>query len=269
VYEKYAPGHDASTIEPSFSVSKSFTSTIIGMLVERGPLKLDARAPVPEWRSPADPRHAITLRNILNMSSGLQWNEDYSNGTSDVFQMIQAGDEAAYVIAKPLAFTPGSAFHYSTGDTEILGRIIADTAGVRGDAYRAYLHRRLLDPLGINPVNVGFDQVGIWHAGWETNTTTRNFAKLGLLYLRDGVWEHRQFLSQKWVDFVRTPSSGSSGYGGQFWLQPDGSFEMVGLFGQLVHIVPQLDLVIAVNNGFGDDPMLNAFRDAAPATCDR
>ena len=267
VYERYAPGVTADSILPSFSVSKSFTSTMIGLLVDRGRLELDDRAPIAEWSAQTDPRRSITLRNLLNMSSGLQWTEDYFNFQSDVVQMIVSGDESRYVIAKPLEFTPGTRWRYSTGDTAVLGRIIADTVRVSGDGYLAYLHNQLFDPLGINPVQAGFDAAGRWRAGWLTNTTTRNFAKLGLLYLRNGRWENKRFLSSKWVDFVRTPSPAYSGYGGQFWLNSDGTFEMIGLYGQSVHIIPDLDLIIAVNNGTGDFPMLQAFRNAKPASC--
>lgn len=209
VYEKYAPGVTSTSVLPSFSVSKSFTSTMIGLLVNDGKLALDGRAPIPEWSAPTDPRRAITLRNILNMSSGLQWNENYSDAQSDVFKMIESPDESGYVIAKPLDAKPGSRWQYSTGDTEILGRIIGDAAHVSGDSYKAYLHKRLFDPLGINPVTPGIDKSGRWMSGWVTNTTTRNFARLGLLYLRDGVWENKQFLASSWVDFVRTPSGPS------------------------------------------------------------
>ncbi len=269
VYEKYADGITAATIEPSFSESKSFTSTIIGLLVDQGKLALDDRAPIPEWSGANDPRRAITLRNLLNMSSGLQWNEDYSGDTnSDVVQMVASGDESGYALAKPLQDPPGTVWHYSTGDAAILGRIIGNTAGVSGASYSAFLHDRLLDPLGINPVDIGFDSTGRWRSGWMTNTTTRSFAKLGLLYLRDGVWDNKQFLSPNWVDFVRTPGPGSDGmYGGQFWLNADGSFEMIGLYGQEVHIDPALDLIVAVNNGVGTEPMVDAFRNAQPFTC--
>jgi hypothetical protein len=171
------------------------------------------------------------------------------------------------VIAKPLDATPGSRWQYSTGDTAVLGRIIGDAADVSGDAYQAYLHTRLFDPLGINPVTAGLDAAGRWRAGWMTNTTTRNFAKLGLLYLRDGVWENKQFLSSNWVNFVRTPSPDYSGYGGQFWLDGDGSFRMIGLFGQTVHIIPELDLIVAINNGGGDFPMVELFRNAEGPSC--
>ena len=269
VYEQYAPGISADSIEPSYSISKSFTSTVIGLLVDQKALQLDAPAPIPEWSAPTDPRHAITLRNLLNMGSGLRWNEDYSLAPdSDVLQMVLAGDEAGYVVTRLLEHPPGTVWNYSTGDTAVLGRIIADTAGVSGDAYLVYLHRVLFDPLGIDPVEPGFDSVGHWLAGWRTNTTTRNFAKLGLLYLRNGMWENEQFLSRKWVKFVRTPGVFRF-YGGQFWLQPDGSFEMIGLFGQRVHIIPRLDLVIAVNNdqAHRDRAMLKAFKHAARPSC--
>jgi CubicO group peptidase (beta-lactamase class C family) len=267
VYEKYAPGKSADTIEPSFSVSKSFTSTVIGLLVQRRQLELDDRAPIKEWSAPTDPRRAITLRNILNMSSGLQWNESYFSFPSDVLEMITSGDESGYVLTKPLEAAPGTRWLYSTGDTAVLGRIIADTVGVSGDSYRQYLHKELLDPLGINPVDLGFDATGRWRAGWFTNTTTRNFAKLGLLYLRGGLWEDKRFLSRNWVDFVRTPTPSYPFYGGQFWLDGDGTFEMIGLYGQSVHIIPALDLIIAVNNGFGDFQMMQAFQNAKPASC--
>ena len=269
VYEKYASGHNASTIEPSFSMSKSFTSTVIGLLVQQHKLQLDARAPIAEWAGASDPRRAITLRNILNMSSGLQWNEIYSNTPdSDVFHMIlDEPNEAAYVIAKPLIHTPGTVWNYSTGDAEILGHIIGQTVGVSGSTYAAYLHKVLLDPLGTNPVNIGFDKSGGWMSGWFTNMSTRNFAKLGELYLRNGVWSGKQFLAPSWVEFVRTPSPADAGYGGQFWLEPDGSFEMIGLYGQTVRIVPQEDLIVAVNNGGNTQSMVDAFRHAVEPTC--
>ena len=266
VYENYADGISADSILGSFSMSKSFTSTIVGLLVDEGKLALDARAPIDAWAAAEDPRHAITLRNLLNMASGLAWNENYSDPNSDVFQMVLSPDNAAYVIAKPLEVTPGSRFHYSTGDTMVLAKIIGDTAGVSGDSYATYLHDQLLDPLGINPVVPAFDASGTWAGGYGTNTTTRNFAKLGLLYLRDGVWEDEQFLSSDWVEFVRTPGP-SPGYGGQFWLNGDGSFSMIGLLGQSVQIVPQLDLIVAVNNGGGSGEMVDLFRNAEKPSC--
>ncbi len=266
VYENYADGVSADSVLPSFSMSKSFTSTMVGLLVDEGKLALDARAPIDAWAAPDDPRNAITLRNLLNMASGLQWYESYTEAASDVIKMVVSPDNAAYAIAKPLEVTPGTRFQYSTGDTMVLAKIIGDTAGVSGDAYAQYLRDRLLDPLGIVPAVPGIDPAGTWRGGYQTDTTTRNFAKLGLLYLRDGVWEDRQFLSPDWVDFVRTPGP-SPGYGGQFWLNGDGSFSMIGLYGQSVQIVPQLDLIVAGNNGGGTGQMVDLFRNAEKPSC--
>ena len=266
VYENYADGVSADSVLPSFSMSKSFTSTMVGLLVDEGKLALDARAPIAAWAGPDDPRNAITLRNLLNMASGLQWYESYTEATSDVIKMVVSPDNAAYAIAKPLEVKPGTRFQYSTGDTMVLAKIIGDAAGVSGDAYAQYLRDRLLDPLGIVPAVPGIDPAGTWRGGYQTDTTTRNFAKLGLLYLRDGVWEDRQFLSPDWVDFVRTPGP-SPGYGGQFWLNGDGSFSMIGLYGQSVQIVPQLDLIVAGNNGGGTGEMADLFRNAEKPTC--
>jgi CubicO group peptidase (beta-lactamase class C family) len=267
VFERYADGVTAETILPSFSMSKSFTSTVIGLLVDDARLALDAPAPVAEWSAPGDLRGEITVRHLLNMSSGLKWYEGYSDVQSDVIQMVRSADQAGYAIARPAEVEPGTRFQYSTGDTMILARIIATTAGVSGDSYRRFLHESLLDPLGIDPVVPGFDGAGTWTGGWSTNTTTRNFAKLGLLYLRHGVWEDEQFVSESWVDFVRSPAPTYAGYGGQFWLNDDGSFSMIGLGGQEVLIVPDLDLIVAVNNGYGASQMVDLFRGGAPATC--
>ena len=200
------------------------------------------------------------------MASGLQFREDYGDAMSDVVQMVLADDNAAYAAAKPLVAVPGTRFSYSTGDTMLLAKITGDTAGVSGESYRAYLHDRLLDPLGIEPASPGFDASGTWRGGYQTDTTTRNFAKLGLLYLRDGVWEDEQFLSSEWVDFVRTPGP-YAGYGGQFWLDGDGSFRMVGLYGQAVEIVPELDLIVSSSNGAGTEQMVELFRSAASPSC--
>jgi CubicO group peptidase (beta-lactamase class C family) len=267
VYEKYRDGISADSILPSFSMSKSFTSTIIGQLVDSHQLSLDARAPIPEWSDPRDNRRMITLRNLLNMSSGLKFSEIYNESTSDVIKMIFSDDAAAYAIARPIDVAPGSQFHYSTGDTMVLSRIIADTANVSGDSYLAYLHEHLLDPLGMDPVDVGIDAAGNWQSGWFTNMSTRNFMKLGLLYMRDGQWDGQRIVSPEWVDFVRTPSPTYSGYGGQFWHNGDGSFDMVGFAGQNVHIVPALDLIVAVNNGGSADQMAALFRNAEAPSC--
>jgi CubicO group peptidase (beta-lactamase class C family) len=268
VYERYGDGIGPESVMPSASVSKSFASTMVGLLVDDGLIDIDEPGLFPEWSAPGDLRAGITTRHLLNMSSGLQWTEVYSDPTSDVVQLVQADDAAAFVVGHPAAVAPGTRWAYSTGDSMLLSRVIGDAAGVSGPTYQALLADRLFEPLGIDRVVAGFDAAGRWRAGWWTNTTTRNFAKLGLLYLRHGVWEDQQFLSEAWVDFVRTPAPTSSGYGGQFWLNSDGSFSMVGVGGQSVLIVPRLDLIVAVNNGSGPNAMASLFEGAAVPACD-
>lgn len=273
VHESYADGVTRESILPSFSVSKSITSTVVGLLVDQGKLALDERAPIAEWADPGDPRHAITLRHLLTMSSGLEWEENYYRREADAVQMAIVHDAAALAINKPLdpgLSPPGTSTSYRSGDTLVLGKIIGQTAGVSGPSYEGFLRDVLFDPLGIGPVDPHFDGAGNWGSAWKTDMATRDFAKLGLLYLRDGVWDGEQFLSSDWVELVRTPAPTDPGYGAQFRLGPDGSFTMVGFLGQYVHIVPRLDLVVAMNNtpGHPYSQVVDLFESAEPTSCD-
>lgn len=273
VAEGYDDDVDENTIFNSFSVSKSFTSTVIGLLVQEGLLELDAPAPVPEWSDPDDPRAAITLRHLLDMASGLEWNESYSfDADTDLIRMLSTPDSASFAAEKPLDGVPGRSFKYSTGTTQILARIVSQTLDAYDDELLANLDARLFDRIGVDPT-LGIDGIGVWRGGAVTNMTTRHFAKLGLLYLRGGVWEDEQFLDQAWVDYARSSGVHDSGYAAQFWNAGGGNFRAVGLFGQGVHIYPTLDLVLAVNSATGSGGgniggLLDLFRNAAPASCD-
>ena len=123
----------------------------------------------------------------------------------------------------------------------------------------------LFDPIGMHPVEPGIDGAGVWTAGYATNTTTRNFAKLGLLWLRGGEWDGAQLVSRDYIDFARTPSPVSDYYGGQIWLDSDGVFEMIGVGGQSVVMDPARDLVIASNNGGA--PIRGLFAGVDPVVC--
>ena len=270
VYERYADGLGPENFLPSFSISKSFVATLVGMLVDDGVLALDQRAPIDEWGDPDDPRHEITIRHLLHMSSGLLWNEVYGDESADPFQLQQAGDHVAFVTERPLEAVPGTSFRYSTGDTAVLAGAIARVLGVSGPSYDALIRSRIFDPMGMDPALPGFDDLGVWRGGSTTITTTRNYAKLGLLYLRGGVWDGQQLLSRQWVDFVRTPGLVPT-YGAHFWLRGDDRFAMIGLLGQGVEIVPRLDLVVAVNNNpqrdAHIDAMVSLFQNAQAPEC--
>jgi CubicO group peptidase (beta-lactamase class C family) len=264
VYERYHPLDGPDTVFPSFSVAKSFTSALIGLLVSDGRLSLDESPNVPEWPR-GDPRRAITLRDLLQMSSGLEWDEVYEAG-ADPVEMLDAPDAAAYVAAKPLETEPGTVFEYSTGTTALLAGIASDTlGGCRQEI--DYLHERLLDPLGIRTEELLLDPGGCWYGGLGADMTTRDFARFGLLVLRGGRWDGEQILPTSWVDESRAPAATNPGYGLQWWLDAGGeSFRAEGLFGQRIIVVPDLDLVVATNTTPGGEPgplvdtVLAAFR---------
>ncbi|MGD9705922.1 MAG: serine hydrolase domain-containing protein [Acidimicrobiia bacterium] len=255
VYERYHPLDDADTPTSSWSVAKSFTSAAIGLLAGDGRLDPLAPAPLPEWSDPADPRGAITVADLLHMSSGLEWNESFDpNGESDVLTMLQVEDAAAYTIDKPLVADPGTLFNYSTGTSAVLSRILSDTVG--GDeAAIDFVTSRLLEPIGITSLQFRRDPHGRWFGGLGADGTPRDFARFGLLYLRDGVWDGQRILPAGWVDYTRTPSPSLSGYGAHWWLTgPPGSFSALGLFGQQIIVVPELDLVLVTTSTQGGDP---------------
>jgi CubicO group peptidase (beta-lactamase class C family) len=253
VYERYHPLDGPDEIYPSFSMAKSMTSALIGLLVSDGTLTLDEHPDVPQWRRRGDPRRQITLRNLLQMSSGLQWDEVYEQG-ADVLNMLQAPNAAAYVASKPLESKPGTVFEYSTGTTALLSGIAADALGGCAREVR-YLRARLFEPIGITTDRLLRDPRGCWYGGLGADMTTRDFARFGLLYLRDGTWDGEQIVPTEWVDETRDPATTNPEYGLHWWLGPNGrSFQAEGLFGQRIVVVPRLDLVIAANSTAGSNP---------------
>ncbi len=251
VYERYHPLDGPDKVYDSYSVAKSFTSALIGLLVADGELTLDDQPVQPEWQAVGDPRQAITLRNLLQMSSGLTWTEEYGEG-SLARQAFGAPDAAAVVAAQPLESQPGTAWEYSTGTTMLLAGIAADELGGCQQA-KDYLNTRLLDPIGITSDTLLGDGGGCWFGGFGANMTTRDFARFGLLYLRGGFWDGEQIVPVDWVNESRTPASTMANYGLQWWIQSPEVFSALGLFGQQIVVVPNRDLVIAANSTAGGD----------------
>lgn len=151
------------------------------------------------------------------MSSGLAWSEGSYPDNADFSQMLAADDGAGYAAGKELAAEPGTEFVYSNGNTMLLSRILADEVG-SGSDFRDFMDTELLDKIGIGRLEMDFDPAGTWYGGHSVETTTRNFAKLGLLYLRDGVWDGERILPEGWVDYSRSPSAANSEYGAGWWL---------------------------------------------------
>jgi CubicO group peptidase (beta-lactamase class C family) len=157
--------------------------------------------------------------------------------------MLASDDAAAYVAAKPLVHEPGTAFLYSDGNTVVIDRVLADVVG-SGHAFREFMRVELLDRIGINRLEMDFDGAGTWLGAWSADTTARNFAKLGLLYLRDGTWDGTRILPEGWVDYSRTPSAANPEYGAGWWLdllRPE-VFYAIGVLGQVIAVDPAHDL---------------------------
>jgi CubicO group peptidase (beta-lactamase class C family) len=243
----------------SWSMAKSVLHAVVGLLVSDGRLDLDAPADVPEWSAPADPRHAITLRQLLAMRDGLDFVEDYvDDRVSDVIEMLYGAgqsDTAHFAADRPLAAPPGTRFNYSSGTSNIISGIVARTVGP-GEPYARFLHGRLFGPLGMRSADPEFDEAGTWVASSSLHATARDYARFGLLYLRDGVWDGMRILPPGWVDYGRTMVSidpEDAPYGAHWWgvpgdtlehLDPLGTFRASGYEGQTITLCPGLDLVV-------------------------
>ena len=249
---------------PSYSIAKSVTSAMVGVLVREGGLDLDDPAPVAEWQADAaDPRAAITVDDMLHMATGMDWEDDLTVAGSDISAMVATGDMAAYAAAQELSADPGERFDYNTGTSTLLARIVGDEAGGSPGATRAFLDRELFDVIGMGPVDTEFDVAGTWLGGFSADTTARGYAKFGLLYLRGGQWDGRQVLPVDWVEYSRTPSPANPEYGAHWWLDParPGVSYAVGIRGQVITVDPAHDLVI-VQLGTVGGPLALALTEA-------
>ncbi len=260
VHERYATGVDMSTRTRTWSTAKSIAATLIGMLVDQGRLRLDEplgfewlpRGPSPE----TDPRNRITLRHVLNMSSGLLPidNDNLEYATGSGLSYWAGASSVAGALSRPLYREPGTYWDYENYDT-LLGVYAMKLALGDVRAYLEFPRRALFDKIGMRNTLVGADRFGDFIFSSQIYTNARDLARFGLLYLNNGVWNGERLISEEWIDFVRTPAPATSNtgrqYGGQFWLVPEGrtdvpsdAYATVGNRGNFVIIVPSHDLVI-------------------------
>ncbi len=272
VAEAYAPDITAQTRLVSWSMAKSITQALVGVAVGDGSVDIDQAMGNPRWQS-GDPRGAITWRQWLNMTDGLAYREMRTGPTTNDAAKMTFGegrhDVIAYAAALPLAHTPGTVWNYNSAGTNLvanaLGRVVAPTAQApdeRRAAMSAFMKTRLFDVIGMTSAQPEFDPQGTFIGGSLVYATARDFAKLGLLYLRDGVWDGKRVLPAGWVDFARTkaPAANVDTYGAGWWIAAadghgkpfDGlvmgpwrdTFSAEGHRGQLIVVVPSRDLVI-------------------------
>ena len=254
VAERYGPGVSATTPLTSWSVAKSITQSALGLALADGVVDLDAVPAAPEWADPADPRHAISLRHLMAMRSGLEFNEDYVDaGTSHCLEMLfgeASADMAHYAATQELVAPVDSTFNYASGSTNIVSRALKQALGLDQAGFDAYLHERLFDPIGMSRATPHYDGAGTFVGSSYVYATARDFARYGYLHLRDGMWDGRRILPEGWVDVARTARSGPDEdgqyYGAFWWVWGDehGTFAGQGYEGQLVAVVPALDLVL-------------------------
>jgi CubicO group peptidase (beta-lactamase class C family) len=260
IHERYAPGVDVTTRTRTWSTAKSIAVTLFGMLVDEGRMALDRplgfdwfpRAASPE----TDPRAAITLRHVLNMSSGLYTVDnaglEYATGSGLAYWAGASSIRGAR--NRALIREPGTSWDYENYDT-ILAVYAMKLALGDAQTYLEYPRRALLDRIGMRNTLLSVDRFGDFILSSQVYTNARDLARFGLLYLQNGTWNGERLLSEEWIDFVRTPAPASAArgnfYGGQWWLVPDDrtdvphdAYSTAGNRGQYVIVVPSHDLVI-------------------------
>jgi CubicO group peptidase (beta-lactamase class C family) len=278
VAERYAPGFDANRPLTGWSMAKTVTNALIGLRVLDGKISATDQALLPEWGGDDDRRRQITLVQLLCMTSGLEFNEDYDSRSSDIRRMLfTEGDKSGFAAAKPLQHPPGKKWSYSSGTTNILARILRQSFSSETD-YLRFPRERLFGPLGMQSAVFEPDASGIFVGSSYVYASARDWARFGLLYLQDGVWRGKRLLPEGWVaDSIEpTCSAPFAQYGWQIWLKldespslgeppfPEDAYYMQGHDGQVVAIVPSLDLVI-VRLGFSPEKgAWDHARDLAP-----
>lgn len=291
--ERYAEGYDRDTRFVSWSMAKTVTGVLIGMLVADGLLALDEPAPVPLWQRPGDPRAEITLRHLLQMRSGLRHTEsgDPPYESSEVRMLFLDGRDnmAKWAEEQPLEDEPGKTFEYSSNTSVILADIAAralttsDRPEARRKAVADYLRQRLFGPLGMTSMVPEFDANGTLIGGSLMHATARDWAKFGEFLRRKGrAPGGEQLVPSRWVEAMVTPSPASPHYGFQTWLNrpvpgrapedhplfpdraPESLFSLIGHMGQYVLVSPS-QRVTLVRLGHSDaqerPPMLQQAAD--------
>ncbi|WOJ95475.1 serine hydrolase [Congregibacter brevis] len=260
IHERYADGVDQTTRTRTWSTAKSIAATLIGMRVDSGKMALDAPLKM-DW-SPTlpggeDPRNAITLRHLLNMSSGLypidSFNMEYATGSGLSYWAGASSVDGAR--NRGLVRKPGTSWDYENYDTLLAVKAFKDTLA-SATAYLEFPRKRLLDRIGMHNTLLSTDRFGDFILSSQVYTNARDLGRFGLLYLNNGVWDGERLISEKWIEFSRTPAPASAprgnDYGAQWWLVPDkrknevpaDAYSTAGNRGQYVIIDPSHDLII-------------------------
>jgi CubicO group peptidase (beta-lactamase class C family) len=282
IAERYAPGITARTALESWSMGKSVTASMMGILIGQGRYGLWQAAPIPEWQRAGDPRAAIRIADLLHMSSGLRirapYDPDYdaSLGYPDhLYLYTGTVDSYHYAATRPLEWPPDTVGRYRNTDPVLVNYLIRLAVEAHGEDYATFPQRALFDRIGARSFVIETDPDGnLLTQGYDL-ACARDWARLGNLYLQDGIWQGRRVLPPGFVDFVRTLAPAWAAdhrpiYGGFFWLNGDGAmpipkdaYYMAGAGGQFTVIIPSHDLVVVRLGHFkGEDPGSADFNEA-------
>ncbi|PVX45942.1 CubicO group peptidase (beta-lactamase class C family) [Flavobacterium sp. 103] len=262
IAEKYAPGFTKKSVILGWSMTKSITGTLFGILEKQGRFNIHKPAPIAEWQN--DNRKYITTNDLLHMNSGLAWDEYYDRICDATKMLFQAEDMTRSQLLKPSVFKPNTHWNYSSGTTNLLSGILRKQFKTHQE-YLDFWYSALIDKIGMHSMLVETDMAGNYVGSSYGWATTRDWSKLGLLYLHKGNWNGEQLFDPSWAKYVSTPTDTSHGrYGAQFWLNAGNHFPNVpkdlyycsGFQGQMVAIIPSMDLVI-VRMGLTEEPQFD------------
>ena len=247
-FERYYHGSDASQSNNIHSASKSILSAVVGIALDEGLIEsLDAPLAdyLPEYIAAGSAEAAITLRDVLTMSSGLEWTEDDTE-----YAVIEPTDDwVGAILGQPLTGEPGAAFNYSSGMSHVMSAVLTRATG---SSTCAYAHEKLLAPLGITAEHWGRDPSGVFSGGYNLYMTPRELARFGELYLRDGDWDGRQLVPASWTQQSiqpQLPAEEGYDYGYYWWLTSGAGQDVAiawGFGGQFIYLVPALDLMVVM-----------------------
>ena len=273
VSEKYAEGFDASIPQMGWSMTKSLTNALLGILVHQGKLNINDPAPVPAWAN--DDRKKITLSDLMCASSGLEWSEIYDKPSDATNMLFCSKDAGLFALSKKASRKPNEKFYYSSGSTNILSWILRNRIG--DENYHQFPYKKLFNKIGMYSALMEPDPSGTFVGSSFSYATSRDWARFGLLYLNDGVWNGERILPEGWVKFTTTPASAApqGEYGALWWLNagakgnpsnrkypnvPADSFQAEGFEGQFIFVVPSKKLVV-VRLGLSQnaEPDMNKF----------
>jgi CubicO group peptidase (beta-lactamase class C family) len=263
IAERYGAGIDRHTRLESWSMGKSVTATLMGVLMHQGVYQLDQPAPIPEWQKPGDPRSRIRIMDLMRMSSGLRirapQDPDYDpNGPYPEHLYFYTGtvDAFHYAATRPLQWPPGTVGRYHNCDPVLVNYLIRLAVEKRGENYLTFPQRALFDRIGIRTMVIETDAFGNFLTQGNDHGSARDWARHGNLYLQDGVWNGERILPEGFVKFVRTVApawakDNNRTYGGFFMINGDGRYPvprdayfMAGAGGQRTLIIPSHDLVV-------------------------